>query len=240
LGSPSRIANVAGAPSPGNHPADATIDELYVWKDSPLSNPKVDPRTPWLRGRYYVPQGSNEGSFTSQVVSLVPSGARVLPPASSVLPPPGSAVVPPLSSVGGTSPQVRVLGISWTWYGEPVDPTVTPLGTWDGKPVLYTYQEGGVPIKNVLPKIEIDLLDGKILLKGQTSAGGDWVTFSTSGGSIPVILNPGDLRYNARVILQDSDFSTLLLATPVLDDVTLYWDEGRPRLVSYMFDMRSF
>jgi hypothetical protein len=61
-----------------------------------------------------------------------------------------------------------------------------------------------------------------------------------SNGTTPLLLNPTNVHYKAQFVLEAADLSTILLATPALDDVTIYWDEGRPQIVSYVFDTGSF
>jgi hypothetical protein len=34
--------------------------------------------------------------------------------------------------------------------------------------------------------------------------------------------------------------ATILLATPVLDDVTVFWRRGSSTMISYVYDNRSF
>jgi hypothetical protein len=149
-----------------------------------------DPLLPWMLGRYSKPLGAGEGIFTSQSIALSPAG-----------------------------PAVRVLGLSWTWFGEGVDP-----GT--GAPTLYDYNSPlGIAGSDVQPKVQVSLRDGAMVYGPY-----DDDAFSAvrdGGGATPVIADPSQVRYLAQFRLLSATVGSILLATPVLDDVTLYWDDGR-------------
>jgi hypothetical protein len=242
LGGPSVIgANIPDVPYHGNTSSDGTFDELFIWNtDSPMGSNSA--QVMWTRGRYYKPSGAGEGTFTSQAINLAFSGGHQLAPASSVSPPPGAPPVPPTVPPTST-PSVRLLGMGWTWYGEPLDPTVTPLAGWNGKPVLYDYSSvspPGSPFKDVKPKVELSIEDPGIP-PGVYYGEDGFSAVKDAAGSPPVLQNPGAIKYKARFILAEADLSTILLATPVLDDVTLYFEDGGPRIVSYVCDVgRAF
>jgi hypothetical protein len=235
LGAPSRICDAAATGTAnnayrGNHTGDQTIDEFYVWK----TPDDIDPATLWLRGRYYKPLDGNygEGVFTSQAISFVSPARRALPPPSSASAPGG----PGLS--GGSIPadvaQIRVLGLSWTWYGEGMD--------WEAKPprpTLYDYRsEVGPALPDVGPRVLLGLKDGAVKYGPFEDDG--FSPVRAPDGSIPALQDPRQVRYFAQFVLGNADMSTILLASPVLDDVTLYWDDGQTSLLSYVFEGRSF
>jgi len=237
LGAPSKIAEAAvvstqgGVPGAfrGNHSSDFTLDELYVWKTA-LGN---DPLTLWLRGRYYAPRDKNagEGVFTSKGVALWPSVRREPPPASRSAPPGVAGTGSPSGNFA--APNVRVLGVSWTWYGESLDP--------QGRPILLDYNTPlGVGGRDMKPQVRVGIQDGP--------DGAVYGPFEDDGfssvrdreGAIPVLRNPGHVKYVVDFSLAEADAGTVLLATPVFDDVTIYYDAGGSRLLSYVFDTRSF
>jgi hypothetical protein len=228
LGAPSVIARAAvcgDGSFRGNYTGDHTVDELYVWK----SAAEGDPLILWQRGRYYKPldEAYGEGRFTSQAISLAPTPGRVPPPPSvSGAPAPASLPVP--------TPPVRILGLSWTWFGEDVNAET-------GKPAVYDYNTPlGVAESrlDVEPRVRVGIKDGNA-----TWGLYDEDAFSAvraPDGSIPAIQDPSQVRYVVQFKLEKAQLDTILLATPVLDDVTVYYDDGRSPLLSYSFDGRSF
>src|SRR5207245_1017104 len=103
FGEPSTTMSLSGSES-RNWAADATMDEIYIWKGDHLS----EAQELWSRGRYYIPRTGKEAVFTSRPLNLAPPSPRDLPAAS------GSGTVT-------SSPvpyQAQVLGASWTWYPE--------------------------------------------------------------------------------------------------------------------------
>jgi hypothetical protein len=234
LGAPSKIAEAAVASGPvgfagsfaGNYPADSTFDELYAWK----SEQDADPMALWLRGRYYKPLDSKygEGVFTSQAISFSPTTARQLPPASVAA---GGGTV-----AGGTvsmpPTQIKILGVSWTWFGEGVDPATQ-------QPTLLDYSSPlAISPPDVRPKVTLGVQDGS--QKYGPFEDDAFSSVRATNGATPVLQDPKQFKYFAQFLLENASLSTILLATPVLDDVTVYWQNGGPVVLSYMFDGRSF
>jgi hypothetical protein len=222
LGAPSKVSNAGfhNPPYRGSFVADATLDELYVWK----TRSDKHAQTLWLQGRYAKPLNSGEGTFTSQAIPLNSSPRRGLPKASSVPAPPAPPV--PLTSVPlSSSSSIHVLGASWTWYGEALGAT--------GKPVLWDYNSGGGgPSAEIETRLSLGLRDG-LLSYGPF----DKDDFSEIRA---VIQNPSQVRYFFDFRLLTADLATILLATPVLDDVTIYWNDGRIDVMSYMVHGGAF
>jgi hypothetical protein len=257
LGATSVIANVAktGSGYKGNYSGDHTVDEFYVWKNQG----DADPLTLWYRGRYYKPTDSSygEGVFTSQGLALAANNViRQLPPASTSAAGPGGGAAPSLPAM---TQMVRILGLSWTWYGEPFlgdivrgtsnlasNHTDDPRNTNNDPAnhgqfqVLYDHAPaaaGTFPLRDVKPLVSLGVKDGS-----QTYGPFDDDGFSAvraTNGTTPVIQDPKNVKYFAQFRIQ-ADFSAILLATPVLDDVTVYWDDAQAHLLSYVFDGRTF
>jgi hypothetical protein len=227
LGGTSKIGDKPGAPYRGNHSSDGTVDEFYVWKNETDADPKVL----WERGRYANPSrvsstATGGSTFTSQDIDLT-QGLRVLPPPAGMT----SASGPTAADTA----QIRVLGLSWTWYGETTDET--------GKPVISDYYgTTGGPGRELEPKVQVGIVDGN----GASAVSyGPWdddgySAVETTTGANPTLLEPSKLHYRVRFRIQGANVSTILLATPVLDDVTLYWRGAGPVLISYVLDNRSF
>jgi hypothetical protein len=196
IGGTSRISNdakniaaISGAYR-GNYSSDATIDELYVWK-SP-SDGAYDAL--WTSGRYYniKRQAAGVGSFTSQQISLPPSG-------------------------GGS---VKILGASWTWYGEECNPST-------GMRTLNTYRssiDGATPSGDLQPFVNLSVSDGG-LLYGPFSDDG-FSPLLNVVGQTPILSNPSQVKYLIDIGFPGGTAADILLGSPVLDDVTLYWSDG--------------
>jgi hypothetical protein len=128
-----------------------------------------------------------------------------------------------------------VLGLSWTWYGETVDE--------NGKPVIYDYNSStGGPSRELEPKVQLSLVDGD---GAAAVAYGPWdddgfSPVQSTTGSCPSLLDPKHVGYRAKFKIDGANVSTILLATPVLDDVTVYWRRGGSILIAYVLDNRSF
>ncbi len=261
LGAPSRISTMsdnfgANMSYRGNYAADCTFDEFYVWANQAALGTiegTIEPKLLWSRGRYYNGVGGGytgmaAPKFTSQAFELKTSLTRAVPPCSTSAQPDtpssGSAPPPPPSTVvslPALGAGVRVLGIQWTWMGEPLDEKVTPFNAWDGNPVLYDYSgtDDGSPGVDVKPLVKVGLIDGG------SRTYGPFEDFSFSpvlgpDGGIPVIQNPTQLQYVAYFELGNANDASVFLATPVLDDVTVYWDDNQTHLLSYVYDNRSF
>jgi hypothetical protein len=244
LGGASQTCTAAKGNSPengaykGNYTGDQTIDEFYAWNTAGAQFDLL-----WTAGRYYKPTNSgstgggvaSQGRFTSQaLISMVPYTPRLLAPPSSQ----GGGGVS-----GGTMtnepPTLRILGMSWTWYGEPTDHNLTPLTAWDGHRVLYDYSRDpqGMPAKDLEPKVGAGIDDGGTIYGPYHDDGFSPVLNNKS--RTPSIQDPTKLKYFVQFEIQASG-KPIMLASPVVDDVTLFWDDNQSHLLSYVFDNRSF
>lgn len=199
IGGTSRISDAAAANTsylgayPGNYSADVTVDELYVWKSAADGDPFIT----WMRGRYYSLRGetAQEGRFTSQALGLTPSP-------------------------GGPVPPVKILGASWTWYGEETDPAT-------GVRMLHDYGGNilGTAGRDMQPRVRLSVVDGGLTFGPFVDDGFSAVL--SAAGTTPTLQNPAQAKYSIGVDLTAGGAPPILLATPVLDDVTLYWSNGR-------------
>jgi hypothetical protein len=253
MGAPSLICQAARSVATangayrGNHTGDQTIDELYIWNTDRGALPTVL----WQRGRYYKPLDTSygEGLFTSQAMNFQGMSPRVPPPASTVSAPGGSGMGGGSGSGGGkgvgqTVPpvvnQIRILGVSWTWYGEGLFPAGTPQA---GQPALYDYNKNpqmtvGNPTPTIQPQIHVGITDGTMKYGPFDNDGFSGI--QAPDGSVPIMQNLTDLHYFAQFRLKGATLNTVLLTTPVLDDVTVFWDDNQSHLLSYVFDNRSW
>ena len=243
----------------GNHMADFTVDELYVWK----AQADGDPRMLWLRGRYHKPDaaggggltggaGGADGQFTSQALTLSGLGERLLPPASAAPAPTstGGAIGGPGGTVPGgpaTPGVIRILGLTWTWYGED-----TADDQW-GSPTLgdYNVPAGAFPIgiapPDLQPNVRVTaILDGSqppLLTEIPTAAEKYNDGFATVRDPLTngpaVIQNPTDVKYRVHFTV-GGGVGAILLSSPVLEDVTIYYDDGKSHLMSYVFVTKAY
>ncbi|MBI3857168.1 MAG: hypothetical protein HY293_15895 [Planctomycetes bacterium] len=245
LGGASRLCQTAQQNSPengaykGNFSGDHTLDEFYAWNTAGAQFDLL-----WTAGRYYKPSTAggtggggvaSQGRFTSQALTnMVPFTPRLLAPPSTS----GGGGVS-----GGTQtaepPTLRILGMSWTWYGDLIDHNLTPYQSWDGHRVLYDYSRDpqGLPSKDLEPKVGAGIDDGGQIYGPYYDDG--FTAILNSKSRTPVIQDPTKVKYFVQIEIQ-SPGKPIMLATPVVDDVTLFWDDNQSHLLSYVFDNRSF
>lgn len=211
-------------PFPRNFSSDGTYDELYVWTS--IGAKELDsltlkgPKYKYQQGRYYFPRGGVEQAvWTSPTLRLFPQGGRQPAPCS------GETVTQTDAPLGAAS--VRLLGASWTWYPE-------EMRIDDGaamKPVMYDYRDPDQPKALAQSKpccrlmVETHGAAYPLNEPGGFSDDGYSGLESSDGG--PVTTGPDHtLRYKVRFVVEGATSTTVLLATPVFDDVTIYWTGG--------------
>jgi hypothetical protein len=102
----------------------------------------------------------------------------------------------------------RVICAFWTWYPQKVDD--------EGHPVMVDALEGDDLKAEV--KLEILVDDTEVTDKLKDDGGSPISEVSVKKGQ--------KLQYRLRVFIPDSKGGTLLRATPVIDDVTLFVTQG--------------
>ena len=219
MGAVSRYRNTSSWGYDRNWPADATLDELYFW---PKFNAYQAGLSLWEDGRYRKPFSDQEAYFLSEKIDLT-AGQRTLPPPSTVLPPmstgTGSSSTGTVTSTA--SPKVRLLGASWTWYAETVDPST-------GEPLLFDSTTSGY----LHPKVAITILEGGT---ETTPLMDDKYSPIAQANGQPLELT-GDFQYRVRFSIPDQSFSTILLATPVFDDLTIFYQTSQSMFVRYVME----
>jgi hypothetical protein len=209
LGEPSSTMSYGGS---RNWTIDGTLDEFYMWKGQSLETAGQI----YDRGRYHVPRFGQEGIFKSQVIELKGSiQGEKLPDPSAVRPP----ITPRHGGAGRTTmagplegprppDACRVICAFWTWYPQKVDD--------EGHPVMVDALEGDDLKAEV--KLEILVDDTEVTDKLKDDGGSPISEVSVKKGQ--------KLQYRLRVFIPDSKGGTLLRATPVIDDVTLFVTQG--------------
>jgi hypothetical protein len=192
-----------------NEAADATVDELYVWDRRDFL---TDATYQWQDGRYYKPLSSGEGIHRSMPFHFDKQkelSQRFQPPTSDAS---FGGDLPTIATAPATAPGViaEVVGLSWTWFGEGVDP--------HGRPTLLDCSED--PETTLYPEVGLSLLVDDVSSDEYLD---DRYSAILSGGEFLPILDESLLKIQVRIGLPGAEISSLLLATPVVDDITLYW-----------------
>lgn len=211
-----------------NFTADSTIDEFYIWN----TRNSAGPIERWRLGRYFrgcLDSGGvrHYGRFTSATIDLSgKGGARVLPPNANVLPTGGETITyPPPASPSPT--KARIIGLSWTWYAEDY-----AFGTQNSplRHILYDYKPTDLAPFNT-PDTLLPSLDFRVTGDGGTT----WR--SAVNGQMSLDAPAGDLKsisYSVVFNTGSDPLNSILLATPILDDVILYVDPGTPEIVEWL------
>jgi hypothetical protein len=215
-------------------------------------------------GRYYRPSDvlDDDGIFVSAPLALAAKD-RSLPPGSTVAPPPGGAggstsVAPPAAGSRG----VQILAVSWTALAEDYDrDDATDPG---GVPRMRSFMRDHQPTINgqlharipptprtdpngcdfptvALVSIVVEGPGGTRMYGPYQNEGWSPVRTGHRSGSAttehgaPVSLSPGETaRYRVKLRVGALPAGGLLLATPVLDDVTIFYRKGPVEIVQYV------
>ena len=209
LGEPSSTMSYGGS---RNWTVDGTLDEFYMWMGKSFETVTQF----YDRGRYHSPRVGQEGVFTSGEIlreGLRAAGVR-LPEASSARPPiaprreGGNRTQAGDSGIARAPDLVRPICAFWTWYPEVVDA--------DGVPMMI---DG---LKEMKTKVDVKMfmmLDGEEVGEALTDDGGSAIT--------GIGLKKGQkFQYRLKISLPDAQGGTLLRATPIIDDVTLFLTNG--------------
>ena len=208
-----------------NYPADSTIDELYVWGTS------YQDATAWNKamgqfslGRYYR---ENDGVFTSKSITLAPAVSRTFPPATSATPPAptgegGGGAGQSVTLPGSGASSVRVLGMAWTVYG------VVPAGTYG--PTACTLPVYRYSTMNYLPlssNTEPTYLTQVVSAEISMDDGETWQPpmNNPAWGAVQLGATPGvPIKYRISFDSGGDPLNSVLLSSPILDDVTIYYE----------------
>jgi hypothetical protein len=232
-----------------NFSSDGTYDEFYFWKDTvptdmgdmglaSSANPNNLAGKKFLQGRYYVPMNGDEDSmWTSPLLTLKgPIGSRELAnPTKNVATGAGiKADRPADSNMTTTETQkttVRLLGVAWTWYAEKYGNEIagnTLGGQVSMVPVMVDYQNPAGPSDlkqdKACARIYVTVDNLRYPLNDPNGLAND--AFSPIQDQAGQALSLGDgakFQYHVKFKVEGADMSTVLLSSPVLDDVTFYY-----------------
>ena len=232
-----------------NFSSDGTYDEFYFWKDTnpddmggtglaSFAQPNNVAGKKFMQGRYYVPTSTSEedAMWTSPELTLkTPALARELASpgkgTASGHGRSGTTVAGNMTTTAAVRPTARLLGVSWTWYAEKYNSEV--LGNTLGgmpslTPVMVDYQNPAGPVELRQEKacvrlfLKVDEL--RYPLNDPMGFTNDAFSSIQDSHGQPVALGEaGKFRYQVKFRIEGADSTTVLLSTPVLDDVTFYY-----------------
>ncbi|MDP6957536.1 MAG: hypothetical protein QF645_01855 [Planctomycetota bacterium] len=220
LGSVSKFRNTPTFGHRRNWAADATFDELYFWNNFGAYNVA---KNIWKDGRYRKPESGQEAYYLSKKINLT-SGQRLLPPPSSIQPPnsTGGICATGIGAPSSSASKVRILGASWTWFTGMVDSST-------GESLLEDHATNSGVLH---PKVELSILENGTettpLSDERYSA-----VFRPDGKPMEVT---GDFQYRVRFSIPDQAFDSILLETPVFDDVTIFYQTSESMFVHYVME----
>lgn len=252
--------SLAAAEIPRQYYGDGTIDEFFMWIDRGIDK-ETNALDIYKLGRYYRANDSiaSDAVFTSAPVPIS-APYRRLPPASTITAPGSTGTELTLPAPVPES-QIYVIGVAWTAVaedygaGEESDrtPRLKPI-IWDYAPQLSGLMPRAYSPDNVLDRNNYayeTVCDLSVRVGAQTYGpyrheGWSPVRASHGAGAIstgdegPVPVPPSDeVRYSAKLRVGPIDrLNAVLLAAPVLDDVTIFYSTGRSRFLSYAEDPR--
>ncbi len=214
FGEPSKTAEGQGPSWAGsstsilsrNWASDATLDEIYVWKGNAIQHGQ----DLWSKGRYYRARPKKEGAFLSRPLAFT-QGLRNLPPPSSASAPAagGGTVAQGRPATQASVPlQARILGTAWTWY--------PPQHSSDGKPQVRDYYSE----KEIRAEVELQFVVNR------QDSGEPMLADGGSYGMNLVVTELDDARYRFKIRLPECTHNSILLDTPAIDDVTIYYTTG--------------
>ena len=146
--------------------------------------------------------------------------------------PPSDANPPVSTGMGGSgapgsttgflaASSVQILGVSWTWFADSVDPT-------SGLPTL----KDALTDQDLYPEVTIQLDIGGTLYGPFTND-----TFSKAVDATGNLLSPiAPFKYRVNFDLPDAQFDSILLSTPVFDDITIFFRTSGAQYVGYYIE----
>ncbi len=211
-----------------NFASDSTVDEFYFFRMWDRQTETAATNL-WGQGRYHLPRTQTEGQYVSPTFGITVTGVSRTLPQGSAASPPGPPPVPPTpgGTVGADRIQARLLGVSWTWFAEMNEQSP------EYAPLLVDYSAAMQGTRAYLrPKLEISFEADGTWLPPLADEG--YSAILDASGAPVQVLDPRTLRWKANFRWDTSvPVGAILLATPVLDDLTIYYDGGDTGLSSY-------
>ncbi len=238
---------------PLNYSSDGTYDELvsltYRGSGADLASVTQNvPKNIYRLGRYYVPDGTpNDALWTSPELLLKTGNDRQLPaPAGGT-----ASGLPGMEKpkAGGTVAErkqtARLIGVAWTWYAEKYvagQAGLTGTGAQTMIPVMVDYRDADAPKELRQTKSCARLF---VKTDGQKYPLNDTEGFvndafspieDSTGASVSLGAND-KFQYQVQFRIEGATagafLPTVLLSTPILDDVTFYYESTGSMYIEY-------
>jgi hypothetical protein len=194
----------------------------YIMEEKKDIEPVERLRQEWWAGRYYR---QNDAQFTSSKIDLSRVPGRLVAEPNPVPDPYGE---PRWKGKEGLSVGEATRWLKQTWC----HPKVKILGlTWTG----YTHgiQDHGALVPAHLPaQLEVSL-EAKEMDGRWVQVAGPFLDQDAGWAGVFVKSPSGKIRYRVRFNTRCDPVNAILLETPVLDDLTIYW-ATRPQFVSWV------
>jgi hypothetical protein len=226
--------------APRNYFADGMIDEFYMWRETDATTQALDL---FRAGRYYRPSMNNpgDGLYTSAEVPLK-RFSRILPPGNAVAAPTSVTQVD-LPAPTPAPRTRRLLAMAWTTYAEDYKSGVDPVTSRPRlEPFFRDYQalssfgsateipwSGDAPDANgtQYPTVaQMSVLVQSRVFGPYSDEGWSPIKDATVDDSEAV-------KFRAKLRVGSTSLNPVLLATPVLDDVTIFYDLSTVQYLSY-------
>jgi hypothetical protein len=241
---------------PRNFSSDGTYDELYVWtsgkpvdSQNGVTNPANLGGKKFLQGRYHVPSNDDEDArWTSpELILKAPLGNRELAAGKgSTVTAPGISADRPsgagLSTTTATANRAKLLGVSWTWFAEKYGTETVGRTIGGGRelvPIMVDYMEPASPHdlrqEKSCARIYVVVEGLRYPLNDPEGLSND--AFSSLQDSQGYAVGLGEsekFQYQVKFKIEGSNPDTVLLSTPVLDDITFYFQTTGSQFLQYV------
>jgi hypothetical protein len=217
--------------------ADGTIDEFFMWIDQGILGSNGNALLIYRLGRYYRPNDADpdDARFTSAALTL--GSTRRELPRGSVVSAPGET-----GSTGVQPPPAArplyIMGVNWTCWAEDYTAGSEPGGLPRLKPVMYDHRGNGAPVAfSPANSADASGYSSETVCEMSLKVGARICGPYRNEGWSPVweaADSSEEVRYSAKLRVGPIDrLNAVLLATPVLDDLTLFTTAGAGEFLSY-------
>lgn len=224
--------------------ADSTMDEFHFWADNDVTGVN-NSKVVFENGRYYRPVDSDphDGAFVSEKITFPKGRTLAKLQYSNIISDDVIKIGEP--GLNNTGPKVKIIGVSWTCYAEDYATDTTSSGKPRMKSIMYNYNKyknsNIAPFHDAMspPKEQdkngfaSDTVCDLYIVNGVSQIG----PFRNDAFSRVDVIEDGTwgLRYKVKFRTGMTDIaSTTLLATPIFDDVTIYYTRGPAEFTSWV------
>lgn len=235
---------------PRNFSGDFTVDEFYLHgmarredfqRMMAVNSIASKIAAECAKGRYYLPrelgQGKSDAVFTSSKIFFYPDYTKKkLPSADKLTQPP--TTTNPAASKQQPARKIKLIGFQWTWFAEDYNTATMDPIMYDHDPeewpVSSNKKTGAKPLKQTLYKSQDPTVNVSLIVFDKT--GKHLVTIEGSDSGLSTISHKKNnyyefeeschIKYRVNFFIVEASTKTALIATPVFDDVTIFYSEG--------------